>query len=177
MELGGNAPFIIFDDADIDLAAAGVVASAFRNAGQTCICANRIFVQVTSPLKRFVGTCPLWCSQHHQLLVPARVPNHSEERGTLIKCPRVCRSCPHEHIQWRGCMLQEGIYDAFEEAVTKKVGEFKQGGGLDPATTLGPLIGHSAVDRVCPGTPQPEVAESMRGASCTECTERQCADA
>ena len=48
LELGGNAPFIIFDDADIDLAAAGVVASAFRNAGQTCICANRIFVQVIS---------------------------------------------------------------------------------------------------------------------------------
>jgi len=46
LELGGNAPFIIFDDADIDLAAAGVVTSAFRNAGQTCICANRIFVQV-----------------------------------------------------------------------------------------------------------------------------------
>ncbi|CAL5223342.1 g5844 [Coccomyxa viridis] len=87
LELGGNAPFIIFDDADVDMAAAGVVASAFRNAGQTCICANRIFVQ-------------------------------------------------------------EGIYDAFEKAVTKKVGEFKQGGGLDPSTTLGPLIGHSAVDRV-----------------------------
>lgn len=48
LELGGNAPFIIFDDADIEGAAAGVVASAFRNAGQTCICANRIFVQVLS---------------------------------------------------------------------------------------------------------------------------------
>ncbi len=46
------------------------------------------------------------------------------------------------------CVLQEGIYDAFVDAVTKKVGEFKQGGGLDPSTTLGPLIGHSAVDRV-----------------------------
>lgn len=45
MELGGNAPFLIFDDADLDAAVAGVMASKFRNAGQTCVCANRIFVQ------------------------------------------------------------------------------------------------------------------------------------
>jgi len=45
LELGGNAPFIVFDDADIDLAIAGVMASKFRNAGQTCVCANRILVQ------------------------------------------------------------------------------------------------------------------------------------
>lgn len=44
-ELGGNAPFIIFDDADLDKALAGVMFSKFRNAGQTCVCANRIFVQ------------------------------------------------------------------------------------------------------------------------------------
>ena len=59
------------------------------------------------------------------------------------------------------CLLQEGIYNAFEEAVTKKVGEFKQGGGLDPSTTLGPLIGHSAVDRVRPGHSQPESPEEL----------------
>jgi succinate-semialdehyde dehydrogenase/glutarate-semialdehyde dehydrogenase len=45
MELGGNAPFIVFADADLDRAVAGVMASKFRNAGQTCVCANRIFVQ------------------------------------------------------------------------------------------------------------------------------------
>jgi succinate-semialdehyde dehydrogenase/glutarate-semialdehyde dehydrogenase len=45
MELGGNAPFIIFADADLDKAVAGVMASKFRNAGQTCVCANRIFVE------------------------------------------------------------------------------------------------------------------------------------
>lgn len=45
MELGGNAPFIVFDDADVELAVAGAMASKFRNAGQTCVCANRVFVQ------------------------------------------------------------------------------------------------------------------------------------
>ncbi|MBA6296599.1 NAD-dependent succinate-semialdehyde dehydrogenase [Colwellia sp. MB02u-9] len=45
MELGGNAPFIVFDDADIDAAVQGAVASKYRNAGQTCVCTNRIFVQ------------------------------------------------------------------------------------------------------------------------------------
>ncbi|WP_425088482.1 NAD-dependent succinate-semialdehyde dehydrogenase [Stappia sp.] len=45
LELGGNAPFIVFDDADLDAAVAGVIASKFRNMGQTCVCANRIYVQ------------------------------------------------------------------------------------------------------------------------------------
>lgn len=44
MELGGNAPFIVFEDADIDNAVSGAIASKFRNAGQTCVCTNRIFV-------------------------------------------------------------------------------------------------------------------------------------
>jgi succinate-semialdehyde dehydrogenase / glutarate-semialdehyde dehydrogenase len=47
MELGGNAPFIVFDDADLDKAVAGAMASKFRNMGQTCVCANRIYVQST----------------------------------------------------------------------------------------------------------------------------------
>ncbi len=45
MELGGNAPFIVFDDADLDEAVIGAMASKYRNAGQTCVCANRILVQ------------------------------------------------------------------------------------------------------------------------------------
>ncbi|NMU18956.1 aldehyde dehydrogenase family protein, partial [Vibrio parahaemolyticus] len=44
MELGGNAPFIVFEDADLDEAAEGLVASKFRNAGQTCVCTNRLYV-------------------------------------------------------------------------------------------------------------------------------------
>jgi succinate-semialdehyde dehydrogenase/glutarate-semialdehyde dehydrogenase len=45
MELGGNAPFIVFDDADLDAAVEGVLASKYRNTGQTCVCANRVLVQ------------------------------------------------------------------------------------------------------------------------------------
>jgi len=47
MELGGNAPFLVFDDANLDAAVEGVMASKFRNSGQTCVCANRIYVQAT----------------------------------------------------------------------------------------------------------------------------------
>lgn len=47
MELGGNAPFIVFDDADLEKAAAGLIASKYRNAGQTCVCANRVYVQAS----------------------------------------------------------------------------------------------------------------------------------
>ena len=45
LELGGNAPFIVFDDADLDAAVAGLIAAKFRNGGQTCVCPNRIYVQ------------------------------------------------------------------------------------------------------------------------------------
>lgn len=45
MELGGNAPFIVFDDADIDSAVQGALISKYRNSGQTCVCSNRLFVQ------------------------------------------------------------------------------------------------------------------------------------
>ena len=45
LELGGNAPFIVFDDADLDAAVEGALASKYRNSGQTCVCANRVFVQ------------------------------------------------------------------------------------------------------------------------------------
>jgi succinate-semialdehyde dehydrogenase/glutarate-semialdehyde dehydrogenase len=47
LELGGNAPFIVFDDADLDKAVQGAIASKYRNAGQTCVCANRFYVQDT----------------------------------------------------------------------------------------------------------------------------------
>ena len=54
LELGGNAPFIVFDDADLDKAVEGAMASKFRNAGQTCVCANRLYVQ-DGVYERFTG--------------------------------------------------------------------------------------------------------------------------
>jgi len=86
-ELGGNAPFIVFDDADLDTAVAGAVASKFRSSGQTCVCANRIYVQ-------------------------------------------------------------NGIYDAFCDALTKKVEGFKVGTGFDEGVTHGPVIHDRAVDKI-----------------------------
>ncbi len=48
LELGGNAPFIVFDDADLDAAVQGAMLSKYRNAGQTCVCANRMLIQEAS---------------------------------------------------------------------------------------------------------------------------------
>ena len=45
LELGGNAPFVVFDDADIDAAVEGAIVSKYRNMGQTCVCANRLYAQ------------------------------------------------------------------------------------------------------------------------------------
>ncbi|MEJ7015996.1 NAD-dependent succinate-semialdehyde dehydrogenase [Sinorhizobium meliloti] len=65
LELGGNAPFIVFDDADVDAAVEGAIASKFRNAGQTCVCANRFYVQegilarFSSALSKRVGQLKL----------------------------------------------------------------------------------------------------------------------
>ena len=65
MELGGNAPFIVFDDADLDAAVEGAIACKFRNNGQTCVCANRIYVQAgvydefAAKLKKAVEALPV----------------------------------------------------------------------------------------------------------------------
>ncbi|TCK02269.1 NAD-dependent succinate-semialdehyde dehydrogenase [Marinobacterium mangrovicola] len=87
LELGGNAPFIVFDDADIELAVAGAMASKFRNAGQTCVCANRLLVQ-------------------------------------------------------------SGIYDRFAARLVEEVEKLKVGYGMEPGTTIGPMINAQAVDKV-----------------------------
>jgi len=87
MELGGNAPFIVFDDADLDAAADGAMASKYRNAGQTCVCANRLLVQ-------------------------------------------------------------DAVYDAFAAKLVERVQKLKVGNGMEPGTTIGPLIDGNAVEKV-----------------------------
>jgi succinate-semialdehyde dehydrogenase/glutarate-semialdehyde dehydrogenase len=87
MELGGNAPFIVFDDADLDAAADGAMASKYRNAGQTCVCANRLLVQ-------------------------------------------------------------DAVYDAFAAKLVERVKRLKVGNGMEPGTTIGPLIDGNAVEKV-----------------------------
>jgi succinate-semialdehyde dehydrogenase/glutarate-semialdehyde dehydrogenase len=86
MELGGNAPFLVFDDADLDAALAGAMASKFRNCGQTCICANRFYVQA-------------------------------------------------------------GIHDAFVARLAEAVAGLRNGPGLEPGVTQGPLIDAAAVEK------------------------------
>jgi succinate-semialdehyde dehydrogenase/glutarate-semialdehyde dehydrogenase len=87
LELGGNAPFIVFDDADLEEAVTGAMICKFRNSGQTCISANRILVQ-------------------------------------------------------------DGIYDAFVARLVEETSKLKVGNGLEPETSIGPLIEQSAIDKV-----------------------------
>ncbi|MFM0361412.1 NAD-dependent succinate-semialdehyde dehydrogenase [Paraburkholderia sediminicola] len=87
LELGGNAPFIVFDDADIDAAVQGALASKFRNTGQTCVCVNRFYVQ-------------------------------------------------------------DGVYDAFTQALTKAVRKMRVGNALQGEVEQGPLINAAALKKV-----------------------------
>lgn len=87
LELGGNAPFIVFDDADVEVAVQGAVASKFRNTGQTCVCVNRFYVQ-------------------------------------------------------------EGIYDAFTQALARAAEKLRVGNGLDGEFDQGPLINVAALKKV-----------------------------
>nr|WP_025827434.1 NAD-dependent succinate-semialdehyde dehydrogenase [Acetobacter persici] len=87
MELGGNAPFLVFNDADVEAAAEGIMQSKFRNAGQTCVCANRVLVQ-------------------------------------------------------------DGIWDRLLPVIMEKVNALQVGAGLEPGSTIGPLINEGAVAKV-----------------------------
>ncbi|MDO5640048.1 MAG: NAD-dependent succinate-semialdehyde dehydrogenase [Neisseria sp.] len=80
LELGGNAPFIVFDDADLEKAAEGVLASKFRNSGQTCVCTNRVYVQA--------GVYEAFCTLLAEKVAAFKLGNGLEEgvnQGPLIE--------------------------------------------------------------------------------------------
>jgi succinate-semialdehyde dehydrogenase/glutarate-semialdehyde dehydrogenase len=90
LELGGNAPFIVFDDADLDAAADGAIASKYRNAGQTCVCANRLLVQDAVYDK--------FCAKLVERVQKFKVGNGMEEGvtiGPLIDEPAVAKVRSH----------------------------------------------------------------------------------
>jgi len=90
MELGGNAPFIVFDDADVDAAVEGAIGSKFRNAGQTCVCANRIYVQD--------GVYDEFAQKLATLVAKFKVGSGSEEGvviGPLINEPGINKAEAH----------------------------------------------------------------------------------
>jgi succinate-semialdehyde dehydrogenase/glutarate-semialdehyde dehydrogenase len=92
LELGGNAPFIVFDDADLDAAVAGAIASKYRNTGQTCVCANRLLVQ-SGVYEAFAGKLAAAVGK-------LRVGNGLEgptEQGPLIDAKAVAKV--EEHIE------------------------------------------------------------------------------
>ena len=80
LELGGNAPFIVFDDADLEKAVDGVIASKFRNSGQTCVCTNRVYVQA--------GIYETFCQRLAEKVAAFKLGNGLEEgvnQGPLIE--------------------------------------------------------------------------------------------
>jgi succinate-semialdehyde dehydrogenase/glutarate-semialdehyde dehydrogenase len=90
LELGGNAPFIVFDDADVDEAVAGAIAAKFRNAGQTCVCANRILVQD--------GVHDAFVERLVAAAAALRVGNgfdEGSEQGPLIDARALAKVCEH----------------------------------------------------------------------------------
>jgi len=90
LELGGNAPFIVFDDADLDAAADGAIASKYRNAGQTCVCANRLLVEDS--------VYDAFCAKLVERVRKFKVGNGMEEGvtiGPLIDEPAVAKVRSH----------------------------------------------------------------------------------
>jgi len=104
LELGGNAPFIVFDDADLDAAVEGAIASKFRNAGQTCVCANRLYVQD--------GVYDEFARKLAVAVGKLKVGDGREEgvtQGPLIEEKAVCKIEQHiEDAQAKGAKLLLG---------------------------------------------------------------------
>ncbi|MEJ8561390.1 NAD-dependent succinate-semialdehyde dehydrogenase [Yoonia sp. GPGPB17] len=104
MELGGNAPFIVFDDADLDAAVEGAIACKFRNNGQTCVCANRIYVQA--------GVYDAFAAKFKTAVEALRVGDGMAEGttlGPLIEPKAVTKVQSHlDDALWKGAEILTG---------------------------------------------------------------------
>ena len=131
MELGGNAPFIVFDDADLDSAVEGAMASKYRNAGQTCVCANRLLVQA--------GVYDAFAEKLGAAVTALRVGNGLTEdvdQGPLIDMAAVEK-------------VEEHIKDATSKGATIAVGgaRHEKGGTFFQPTLLTGVTSDMAVAR------------------------------
>lgn len=126
LELGGNAPLIVFDDADLDLAVKGAMASKFRNAGQTCVCANRILVEA--------GIHDAFVKRFSEAVAELRVGNGFDaesEQGPLIDEDAVAK-------------VERHIQDAVDRGASVAVGGGRHALGgtfFDPTVVVGARAG------------------------------------
>ncbi|MBM3521226.1 MAG: NAD-dependent succinate-semialdehyde dehydrogenase, partial [Alphaproteobacteria bacterium] len=129
LELGGNAPFIVFDDADLDAAVAGAMLSKYRNAGQTCVCANRILVQE--------GVYDRFAEKLAEAVKKLKVGNGTEQgvtTGPLINKAAVAK-------------VQEHIDDAVKKGGKIVVGGKPLGGNFFEPTLIRDVTADMAVAR------------------------------
>ncbi|MCC8342416.1 NADP-dependent succinate-semialdehyde dehydrogenase [Pseudomonas stutzeri] len=131
LELGGNAPFIVFDDADLDAAVEGAMISKYRNAGQTCVCANRIYVQD--------GIYDAFVDRFSAAVARLKVGNGAEEgvtTGPLIDAAAVAK-------------VQRHLQDALDKGATLLVGGKPRasGGNFFEPTLVGGVTAEMAVAR------------------------------
>jgi succinate-semialdehyde dehydrogenase/glutarate-semialdehyde dehydrogenase len=127
LELGGNAPFIVFDDADLDAAVEGALASKYRNAGQTCVCANRLYVQD--------GVYDAFAEKLMVAVAKLKIGNGLEDgitTGPLIDAKAVAK-------------VQEHIADAVGKGAKLVAGGNSLGGNFFEPTILLNVPNHAAV--------------------------------
>nr|WP_289238633.1 NADP-dependent succinate-semialdehyde dehydrogenase [Pseudomonas sp. FEMGT703P] len=129
LELGGNAPFIVFDDADLDAAVEGAIISKYRNAGQTCVCANRLYIQN--------GVYDAFAAKLQAAVAKLKVGNGMDEgitTGPLINADAVIK-------------VQRHLHDALEKGATLLAGGNSLGGNFFEPTIVTGVTAEMAVAR------------------------------
>lgn len=129
LELGGNAPFIVFDDSDLDAAVEGAIISKFRNAGQTCVCANRLYIQD--------GVYDAFAAKLQAAVAKLKVGNGMAEgitTGPLINAEAVTK-------------VQRHLQDALDKGATLLAGGSSLGGNFFEPTIVTGVTAEMAVAR------------------------------